>query len=101
IKGNIATGVRATPGWAQIANLRMDPFERGMEEGGGPIDFLARQLWVSVPAINKVKSFFADFESFPHQDCSALNAPSINYHFLKEAKAMKTLKSMERVGTPG
>jgi arylsulfatase len=101
IKGNIATGVRETPGWALIANLRMDPFERGMEEGGGAIDFLARQLWVIVPAMGKVKEFFADFEDYPHQDGSALNAGGINYKFLKEAKAMKTLKSMERVGTPG
>jgi arylsulfatase len=32
--GNIATGVRQVLAWSLIANLRMDPYERGMKEGG-------------------------------------------------------------------
>lgn len=35
-EGNIATATRETPSWANIANLRMDPYERGTKEGGGP-----------------------------------------------------------------
>jgi arylsulfatase len=101
IEGNIALGIREVPAWANIANLRMDPYERGMAEGGGAVEFLARQLWVIVPAMAKVKSFFADFEDYPHQDGSALNAAGINYAYLRNAKALKTLKSIERIGTPG
>ena len=33
-KGNIATGTREITAWSLIANLRMDPYERGREEGG-------------------------------------------------------------------
>jgi arylsulfatase len=31
--GNIATRVRETPAWALIANLRMEPYEKGFLEG--------------------------------------------------------------------
>jgi len=48
-KGNIATGVREVSAWALITNLRMDPYERGLDEGGGAIDFLARNIWLLVP----------------------------------------------------
>jgi hypothetical protein len=43
----------------------MDPYERGLEEGGGAIDFLARNIWLLVPVGQKVKAFFADYEEFP------------------------------------
>ena len=36
--GNIATGTRSVTNWAMITNLRMDPYERGMEDGGGAIE---------------------------------------------------------------
>jgi arylsulfatase len=103
IEGNIALGVREVPAWANIANLRMDPYERGLGEGGGATDFLARQMWVIVPAMAKVKSFFADFDDYPHQDGSTLNPAGVNYNFLRNAKALKTLDGLqkERIGTPG
>jgi arylsulfatase A-like enzyme len=41
-KGNIATGTREVTGWALITNLRKDPYERGLEEGGGAMNFLAQ-----------------------------------------------------------
>lgn len=101
IEGNIAEGVRSVPAWAMISNLRMDPYERGLQEGGGAIDFLARQMWVIVPVQAKLKSFFQDFDQYPHQDGSSLNASGINYGLLRQTEAMKRLKEVERMGTPG
>jgi arylsulfatase A-like enzyme len=96
-KGNIATGVRETSAWALIANLRMDPYERGLEEGGGAIDFLARNIWLLVPIQGKVKEFFADFDQYPFQQGSSLNAGNINYGTLRQQDAMRRLKDLERV----
>ena len=95
MKGNIATGTREVSAWALIANLRMDPYERGLEEGGGAIDFLARNIWLLVPIQGKVKDFFADFEQFPYQAGSSLNPGGINYTMLRQAEAMKRLKELE------
>ena len=53
------------PAWAIIANLRMDPYERGMEEGGGAMDSSARNMWLLVPIQGKIKEFFADFDHYP------------------------------------
>jgi arylsulfatase len=98
--GNIATGVRETPAWALIANLRMDPYERGMEEGGGAVDFLARNMWLLVPIQQKIKDFFSDFDKFPYQAGSALNAGGINYGMLRMQDAMKRLKDVEGIAPP-
>ena len=96
-KGNIATGVRETPAWALIANLRMDPYERGLEEGGGAIDFLARNIWLLVPVQGKIKEFFSDFEQYPYQAGNSLNAGGINYGMLRQQDAMRRLKELERL----
>jgi arylsulfatase len=96
MKGNIATGVREVPAWALITNLRMDPYERGLEEGGGAMDFLARNIWLLVPIQQKIKDFFADYDKFPHQEGSSLNASGIGYGLLRQAEAMKRLKQLER-----
>jgi arylsulfatase len=101
INGNIATGVRESPNWAMITNLRMDPYERGMQEGGESLKFFAQQMWLLVPVQGKIRQFFADFETFPHQDGTSLNPGGIDYAYLRQAMAMKTLKNLERVGTPG
>ena len=45
-EGNIATSLREVPAWALITNLRMDPYERGMKEGGNSLDFFSRQIWL-------------------------------------------------------
>jgi arylsulfatase len=96
-KGNIATGVRETSSWALIANLRMDPYEKGLEEGGGAIDFLARNIWLLVPIQGKVKEFFSDFDQFPYQTGSTLNPGGINYALLRQQDAMKRLNELERL----
>jgi arylsulfatase A-like enzyme len=96
-KGNIATGVRETSAWALIANLRMDPYEKGLEEGGGAIEFLARNIWLLVPIQGKVKEFFSDFDQFPYQTGSSLNAGGINYALLRQQDALKRLNELERL----
>src|SRR5262245_42586161 len=95
--GNIATGTRNVSSWALIANLRMDPYERGLEEGGGAIDFLARNMWLIVPVQNKIKEFFSDFDKFPYQEGSSLSAGGINYGLLRMQDAMKRLKEVESI----
>jgi arylsulfatase len=94
-KGNIATGTREVWAWALIANLRMDPYERGLEEGGGAIDFLARNIWLLVPVQGKIKEFFADFNQFPYQEGNSLNAAGINYGMLRQQAALQRLKELE------
>jgi arylsulfatase len=98
-KGNIATGVRETSAWALITNLRMDPYERGLEEGGGAIEFLARNIWLLVPIQGKVKEFFSDFDQYPYQTGNSLNAGGINYALLRQQDAMKRLKDLESIKT--
>lgn len=93
--GNIATATREVPSWALIANLRMDPYERGMEDGGGAIEFLARNMWLLVPIQQKIKEFFADFNDFPFQEGSTLNASGINYGLLRQQAALKRLNELE------
>jgi arylsulfatase len=78
-----------------ITNLRMDPYERGLEEGGGAIDFIARQMWLLVPVQGAVKAFFQGFEDYPYQTGSSLNAAGINYGFLKQEDALKRLHELE------
>src|SRR5262245_51356267 len=99
-KGNIATGTREVTAWAMITNLRMDPYERGLEEGGGAIKFLAQNTWLLVPIQGKIKEFFADFDEFPYQEGSSLNAGNINYGLLRQQQAMKRLKDLERLTPP-
>ncbi|KQV37349.1 arylsulfatase [Rhizobium sp. Root73] len=95
--GNIATGVRETPAWALIANLRMDPYEKGLEEGGGAVDFLARNMWLLVPIQGKIKEFFQDFDKYPFQMGSTLNASNINYGWLQQQAALKKLGELEQL----
>jgi arylsulfatase len=97
VKGNIATGTREVPAWASIANLRMDPYERGNEEGGQALSFFVQQMWLLIPVQAKIKEFFADFEQFPYQTGSSLNAAGINYGLLRQQEAMKRLKDLERI----
>lgn len=93
--GNIATAKREVTAWANITNLRMDPYERGMREGGESMKFLAQQMWILVPVQAKLKEFFSDFEKFPYQGGSSLNAGNINYGMLRQQEALKRLKDLE------
>ncbi|MBK3801131.1 sulfatase-like hydrolase/transferase [Azospirillum brasilense] len=99
-EGNIATATRETPSWAQITNLRMDPYERGLREGGGAMEFLGRNMWLLVPIQGKVKELFADFDQFPYQEGSTLNPSGINYGLLRQQAALKRLQDVERIAPP-
>jgi arylsulfatase A-like enzyme len=96
-KGNIATSTREVTAWALIENLRMDPYERGLDEGGGAMDFLARNIWLLVPVQGKIKEFFSDFNQFPYQEGNSLNAGNINYGTLRQQEALRRLKELERL----
>ena len=80
-----------------ITNLRMDPYERGLKEGGEAMKFLGQNMWLIVPVQGKIKEFFSDFDQFPYQAGSSLNASGINYGLLRQQEAMKRLKEMERL----
>ncbi|SHL60470.1 arylsulfatase [Chitinophaga jiangningensis] len=98
-EGNIATATREVTSWATITNLRMDPYERGMKEGGGSTRFLGQQMWLLVPIQQTIKEFFKDFDKYPYQEGSSLNPSGINYGFLRQQDAMKRLKEMENMTT--
>lgn len=90
-EGNIATATRETPSWANITNLRMDPYERGAKEGGGAMEFIGRNMWLLVPIQGKIKEFFQDFDQYPYQPGSTLNASGISYTWLQQQAALKRL----------
>ncbi len=94
-EGNIATAKREVPSWANITNLRMDPYERGSREGAGAMEFIAQQMWLLVPVQAKIKEFFSDFNDYPYQGGSSLNASGIGYGLLRQQDAMKRLKELE------
>ncbi|RAJ08656.1 arylsulfatase [Chitinophaga skermanii] len=98
--GNIATATRSVPAWSLITNLRMDPYERGMEDGGESMKFFAQQMWLLVPIQGKIKEFFSDFDKYPYQTGSTLNASGINYGLLRQTDALKRLKEVESMSTP-
>jgi hypothetical protein len=75
----------------------MDPYERGLEEGGGALQFLGQNMWLIVPVQGKVKEFFSDFNNFPYQEGGSLNASGINYGLLRQQAALKRLNEIERM----
>ncbi len=98
--GNIATGVRKAPGWPVIVNLRADPYERAPGESGMYIRWYGDLLWLFVPVQEKLKGFFADFNDYPNQPGSSLNAAGINYSSLRAADALKRLGQVESMMPP-
>ena len=56
----------------------------------------ADNMWLFVPVQKKIKSFFADFEKYPHQVGTSLNAAGINYQTVKMAEALKRLGKVEQ-----
>jgi arylsulfatase len=96
-KGNIAYGSRTVTNWAGITNLRMDPYEKGTEEGGESMKFFAQQMWLLVPIGSLVKNFFSDFEKYPYQPGTALNAGNISYATLRTRDALQRLSELENL----
>ncbi len=95
--GNIATATREVPNWALITNLRMDPYERAMEDGGGAIEFSVETCGCWYQYRGKIKDFFTDFDKFPYQEGSTLNASGINYGLLRQRAALERLNELERL----
>ncbi|WP_051328633.1 arylsulfatase [Geminicoccus roseus] len=95
IRGNIATGTRETPGWPLIINLRADPYERAPDESGMYIRWYGDLLWLFVPIQERLKEFFADFEDYPYQLGTSLNAGNINYNTLQARQAFGRLQQLE------
>jgi arylsulfatase len=52
-------------------------------------------MWLLVPIEGKIKDFFADFDQFPHQEGSTLNASNIGYGMLRQQAALQRLKELE------
>jgi len=93
--GNIATGSRKVTNWAMIANLRMDPYEKALDESGAYLKWYGQQMWLLVPIQGVIKDFFKDFGDYPYQAGSSLNAAGVNYGFLRQQDALKRLKELE------
>jgi arylsulfatase len=66
-----------------------------LEEGGEAVKFFAQQMWLLVPIQAKIKEFFTDFDQYPYQTGSSLNAAGIGYHMLRQQDALKRLKELE------
>jgi hypothetical protein len=100
LQGNIATGTRDATGWPPIITLRADPYERGPKESGMYIRWYADNMWLFVPVQQQLKEFFANFDQYPFQAGSRLNAAGIHYQTLRAAEVMKRLTDLENVAPP-
>mgnify|MGYP000641605849 CR=1 FL=1 len=68
VEGNIATGVRETPGWPVIFNLKADPYEEmTFRESMFSARWYADQMWLFVPIQSKVQEFLATLEGVESQ----------------------------------
>ncbi|QDT61147.1 Arylsulfatase precursor [Stieleria bergensis] len=95
IQGNIANGVRETPGWPLIINLRADPYEKMWKEGElGYFRWYADNLWTFVPAQEYIQGFLKTIPDYPFQSGASLNAAGINYQSLKAAEVLKKLETL-------
>jgi arylsulfatase len=94
IEGNIATGIRTTPGWPLVINLKADPYEVMWKESMMYIRWYADNMWLFVPIQAKVKDFLGSLQGYPFQEGSSLSAAGINYRALKSFKVLKELEKM-------
>ena len=53
-----------------------------------------------MPIQQKIKAFFVEFEQYPSQAGSSLNASSINYPTLRAMEAVKRLQQLEGITPP-
>lgn len=97
-EGAINEAVRITPNWPLVTNLRGDPFEKAYFESGMYIRWLADNMWLFVPAQQKIMEFFQSLKGYPMQAGSSLTASDLGYHTLRQQKAMEDLdKLMQKV----
>ena len=100
IKGNIAQGVRFSPNWPVITNLRADPYEKMEHESLMYVRWYADNMWLFVPIQLKLQEFLSTIPEYPFQQGMVLNAGNINYMTLKAAQALKLLEEMRTINTP-
>ena len=65
IDGNLCTGQVRETNVPLVVNLRMDPFERMIEEGGGYSRWWGEKLWTLMPATVIVGQFLETFKEYP------------------------------------
>jgi hypothetical protein len=99
--GNIATAVRNVPGWPVITNLRADRYERASSESGMYIRRYGDNIWLFVPVQQKLTSFLPSLPDFPVQQGSSLNAAGINCNLIQAMQALKRLRDLETLSSPG
>jgi arylsulfatase len=64
------------------------------------IRWYADNMWLFVPIHQKIKEFFVDFDQYPIQPGSGLNAFNINDQTLRAAEALKRLNQLENLAPP-
>ena len=102
IDGNIATGVRNTPGWPLIINLKADPYEKMWEEGEmGYFRWYGDNLWIFVPIQEFIQEFLATMPDYPFQEGQSLNAGGINYQSLKALRILEQIREKGLLERPG
>jgi arylsulfatase len=98
MQGNIATGQRVATNWPLIINLRADPYEMMWKHGEmGYLRWYADNMWIFVPIQAVIRDFFADYDKFPRQEGSSLNAAGINYNTIR---IQELLRRLETPGSP-
>jgi arylsulfatase len=93
-EGAINEAIRIAPNWPVITNLRADPFEKAYNEGGMYVRWYADNMWLFVPAQQKIKEFFMSMKDYPMQEGSSLSASNLSYQTLKAAKALESLDDL-------
>lgn len=84
IDGNLFSGQVRETNVPLVVNLRMDPFERMMDEGGGYQRWWGEKLFTMIPATVVVGQFLDTFKEYP---------PSQATGSIKVEDALKALQS--------
>ncbi|WP_118136581.1 arylsulfatase [Oceanicella sp. SM1341] len=98
VDGNIAEGIRNTPAWPVVVNLKADPYEKNWEESGMYLRWYAENtMWTFVPIQAEIKKFFQTIPGFPYQTGSSLTASNLGYQTLRNADLVQRLQDVENV----
>ena len=65
LEGNLFSGQVRETNVPLVVNLRMDPFERMIDEGGGYQRWWGEKLWTIVPATVVVGQFLQTLKEYP------------------------------------
>jgi arylsulfatase A-like enzyme len=87
--GDMQSAIRQTPAWAEITNLRADPFETAPRESGMYVRWMIDNMWLFVPMSQEVGKFMSTLDQYPFQAGTNFSAAGINYNTLKLQKMMQ------------